>query len=205
MRKFFILVIVILIFIAGYLTINYFEKPISFYKKTEITTGRVTDIKLQHHFSGRGFVQNVGYVYQVGNKYYSGHKTVDRRMGVQKIGNHVKVEYVVNDPQDSRAVEFFTDISFRRDKISYHYTRSAGYDQIDLQNRIFHYTAFGDSGKVISWYVGEYTHQNDTFFMTTFNFDGDSPKNFKFQEYSDPLGNDCLRDISTNEVYIKSE
>lgn len=143
----------------------------AFYKNTatEITKGKIIDIKALPGIKMRGRVDEITYVYTVNGKDYACKQKIGVRFPKQAIGNRVKVEYKKEHPDQSEAIGFNMDFKDSNNGIKFHSSKKYGYHSIELINDVYYYTNYADSGYVLERIVGKYTTNKDTLIVTPFN------------------------------------
>lgn len=156
--------------IVVYLAFNNFELPSFMMGKTNETFGKIVDIKIGYGVRGYGYVQYVDYVYEVNGRYYLDKKTVGQNYGWQNIGNQVKIEYSVRNPDRNKVVCFYRNYT-DKNEVKYYSPKKIGFYRIDLVNDIFHLTEFADSGKILKKVIGQFVNRNDTIIVTPYNLD----------------------------------
>lgn len=191
-----------MVFILGfvYFAWNNYELPFVNIGKTAITIGKVTDVGLRPSMGG--FLQNVGFVYKVDDKYFEGFKVVGNKYGYQKIGNEVKVEYSIKKPSKYKVINFYNKYN-GQNKQQFYSGKPVGYYQIVLDNRIFYYYEFGDSGKITNKIMGGYSVNKDTLIVFPFILDSINKSNcgLEYLIISDSVSCKGLRDLKTKREY----
>jgi hypothetical protein len=190
----------VFIMVFAYLAYNNFELPTIFIGETNTVTGKIIDIKVNRDTRGTGYVQNVEYSYLIDSTYYFDCKIVDKRYGVQYVGNNIRLEYEVNNPSKNKVLKF-NDNYDSTSKVRFYASKKIGYYQIDLHNDMFYYTDFGNYGKIISKMVGSYVIKNDTLLEITPYIIDDKNICLNYQVIIDSIGEYQLIDIKTERVF----
>ena len=140
------MLILIILFIAGYLMWNNFELPVFFRGETVKTEGKIYDISIRRGIRGVGFIQDVKFVYSINKKYYLGTKKVDNRYGIQFIGNPVILE-VSKNGYDYKVLGFTGKYSgIKHSKVKYLRSGENEYEEILVENEIFKYKIIEKGG-----------------------------------------------------------
>src|SRR5690606_2526727 len=83
---------------ACYLMWNNFELPTFFWRETKKIKGEIESINLVYGIKGIGRYQEATYFYTVNDSTYTD-KFINKKYGIQKIGNILSIEYSVDNPQ----------------------------------------------------------------------------------------------------------
>ncbi len=153
--------------VFAYFAWNNFEILTIFWGKTNMTTGKIIDTNIGYAVRGHRYIQNVKYAFSVNDKVYYDFKKVDKRFGKQQIGNRVMIEYSVRNPEKKKVKGFYKD--FRNsDGEKFYSSEKAGYSEIDLTNGVFTLKKFGDQGKIVDEFRGDYKYEKDSLIVNSF-------------------------------------
>lgn len=98
--------VIIFIPVACYLMWNNFELPTFFGGETNKVKGKIESINLVYGIKGIGRYQEVTYYYSVNDSTYTD-KFINKKYGIQKVGDALSIEYSVNNPQKNKVVGFY--------------------------------------------------------------------------------------------------
>lgn len=181
----------------AYLAWNNFEMPTIFWGKTNLTTGKIIEINIGHGALGQGYMQNVKYAFTVNDKVYYDLKKVDKRFGKQQIGNRVEIEYSVRDPERKKVKGFYKDFK-NSDEEKFYSSEKVGYSEIALTNGVFTLKKFGDQGKIVDEFIGEYKFEKDSLIVHSF-----TNKDLRYFLIVDSDLNKQIIDCETKVIYKK--
>ncbi|MEJ2104886.1 MAG: hypothetical protein P8X47_09960 [Ignavibacteriaceae bacterium] len=158
-----------LIFISvfAFLAWNIFELPTIFWGKTKMTTGKIIDTNIGYAVRGHRYIQNVKYAFSVNDKVYYDFSKVDKRFGKQQIGNRVLIEYSERNPEKKKVKGFYKDFK-NSDGEKFHSSQKVGYSEIALTNGVFTFKKFGEQGKIVHEFRGEYKFEKDSLIVNSF-------------------------------------
>lgn len=191
---------IIFLAIFAYFAYNNYELPTLFIRETKIISGKIIDIKIGNGPRGRSYVQNVKYAYCIDSIYYFDFKTVNNKYGKQFIGNHIKLEYSVKNPQKNKILGFEKRF-IATDKECFYAAKKVGYYQIDLINDMFYYMEFANYGKILDEVVGNYRFLNDTTFEVTPYIYDNNEMNLTYLIKKDSIGKNQLIEYKTGRLF----
>ncbi len=155
--------------VAGYFMWYNFELPKIFIGETQRIEGKIYDISVGYGVRGRGYIQNVEFVYAVDNNNYIGRKKVDNKYGIQTKGNTVIIEVSKKNPGYYDVKGFKQDFSkMKYSKIKYLKSSSSEYEEILIENCIFNYKIIKNGGIETYSLTGLVKLTNDTISVNCF-------------------------------------
>lgn len=122
-------------------------------------------------------------------------KKVDKQFGKQQIGNRVKIEYSERNPVWKKVKGFYKDFK-NSDGEKFYYGEKVGYSEIALTNGVFTFKKFGDQGKIVNEFIGEYKFRNDSLIVNSF-----ANKDFRYFLIVDSDSDKQLIDSKTKMIY----
>lgn len=186
-----------------YLALNFFEINNVFLGKTNMTEGRIIDIKITSGIRGKGYNQRIEYAYNVGGKTFIAHKTIGKKVGIQRIGNRVQIKYSKNKPEKNNVIKFIrTSDNQKQEK--YISSEQNGYEEIILENSIFKLTIYAEKGIILEQKVGEYGLEKDTLILKPYSVESKTNEMqtvIKFLVDKDTLNRTVLTEEITRRKY----
>jgi hypothetical protein len=186
-----------------YLALNFFEINYVFLRKTNMTEGRIIDINMISGIRGIGYNQRIEYAYNVGEKTFIDHKTIGKKVGIQRIGNRVQIKYSENKPEKNNVIKFIRT-NDNQEQEKYISSEQNGYDVIILENSIFKLTKYAEKGIILEHKVGEYELKKDTLILKPYSFESKTNEMqtvIKFLVDKDTLNKTVLTEEITRRKY----
>lgn len=168
-----------------------------------MTEGRIIDIKITSGIRGIGYNQRIEYAYNVGEKTFIDHKTIGKKVGIQRIGNRVQIKYSENKPEKNNVIKFIrTSDNQKQEK--YISSEQNYYEEIIIENSIFKLTKYAEKGIIIKQKVGEYELEKDTLILKPYSFESKTNEILtviKFLVDKDTLNRTVLTEEITKRKY----
>ncbi len=152
---------IIFIGIFIFLALNDFKLPKLFLGDTKIIKGTIIEARLKPGFKGKGFNQNIKFVYSHHDTWFESEFTVDNKYKLQKIGNLIVLEVSESHPDKYKVTGFERRYS-PIDSETFIRNEKVGYSELKLENNILVRTRFGLKGKIIKEETGKFEILNDT-------------------------------------------
>ena len=182
-----------------------FNDPDFLMGETTKVSGKIIDVFPSREV--KTYRRRVKYVYAANDKYYYDYQKLGTKEVKQEIGNQLRVFYSNKNPENNRVEKFHNN--HRSSKaIKYYSKTDAGYWEIKFINGIFKCKEWGEKGKLLHDFVGDYSFNRDSIFFNHYHLDADSSFIFKPKLFIvDYNHSNHLLEINSKRIYkeIKSK